>query len=171
MTQKNAEFLIDNGPSKLALMLSLFDTDMGARMVTFHTDELVPAYDACEFNVQIVSARRRNSTATIWEIEGLVETSKDSKKENVRVSIYYHSATRQGRVRFEEKLLTRGILETPGDSKRVRALMIVIEKMIATYQNSHRDKLDEEIFKLFENAKQIKRAENRDSLIKAIENL
>ncbi|HEY4521785.1 MAG TPA: hypothetical protein VJH05_01445 [Candidatus Paceibacterota bacterium] len=42
------------------------------------------------------------------------------------------------------------------EGKKDRAFMIIIEKMVARYQNRHADDLDEEIFKLFEKAKNIK---------------
>lgn len=57
------------------------------------------------------------------------------------------------------------------DSTRARVLMIIIEKMIATYQNSHRGNLDEEIFKLFEKAKTVSHAKDYESLTEAINNV
>ena len=169
MTRKNEEFAIDNGPSKLDLMLSLFDTDMGNRTLKFHTPEWVQTHDAYEFTVQITSARRRNPAATIWEIEGIVETPKDYKEENVRVSIYYLSDTREGRMRFEEEIRTHGIMETPDDAKRARALMIIIQKMVAIAQNH--GGLPEEFYVLFEKAKPINWAKDHKSLIDAIKNI
>ena len=74
-------------------------------------------------------------------------------------------------MRIEEELRTQGIMETPNDSKRARALMIVIHKMIAMYQNSHRGNLNEEIFKLFEKAKTVSFAEDHKSLAEAINNI
>ena len=166
MTRKNEEFAIDNGPSKLELMLSLFDTDMGARNVSFlmAKGENQPGFS---YDVQIVSARRRHPSAKIWDIEGITQTQGGKK----RVSIYYLSDTREGRMRIEEELRTQGIMETPNDSKRARALMIVIHKMIAMYQNSHRGNLNEEIFKLFEKAKTVSFAEDHESLAEAINNI
>lgn len=55
--------------------------------------------------------------------------------------------------------------------RKAGALMVVISKMIAKYQNCHSGNLDEEIFKLFEKAKRIHHAEDRNSLTKAIENI
>ena len=144
---------------------------MAKRMVKFHTPEWVHAHDAYELCVRIVSARRRNAAATIWEIEGVVETPKDYKEENVPVFIYYLSDTREGRLRFEKEPRTHGIMETPDDSKRARALMIVIEKMVATYQNSHPGDLNEVIFKLFEKAKTVNFTEDHKSLAEAIKNI
>jgi hypothetical protein len=168
MARWNGELAIDNGPSKLDLMLSLFDTDMGPRVLKFYKarDE-GRQHGLWIFDVQIVSARRRNPAANIWEIEGIT----DANDGEDRVSIYYTSDTRKGRMRFEEELRTHGILETSDDSKRSRALMIVIEKIIATYQNSHRGNLDEEVFKLYEKAKRIKFAKDHDSLTEAIKNI
>jgi hypothetical protein len=58
-----------------------------------------------------------------------------------------------------------------GDRKG-RALMIIIQKMIATYQNGrHRGNLDEDIFKLFEKAKRVHYAQDDRSLIEAIEDI
>lgn len=169
MTRKNEEFAIDNGPSKLDLMLSLFDTDMGKRTVKFHTPEWVHTHDAYELTVQITSARRRNPAATIWEIEGIVETPKDYKNESIRVSIYYLSDTREGRMRFEEKLRTHGIMETPDDAKRARALMIIIQKMVAIAQNH--GGLPEDFYVLFEKAKPVSWAKDHKSLADAIKNI
>lgn len=169
MTRKDEEFAIDNGPSKLDLMLSLFDTDMGKRTVKFHTPEWVHTHDAYEFTVQITSARRRNSAATIWEIEGIVETPKDYKNESVRVSIYYLSDTREGRMRFEEELRTHGIMETPDDAKRARSLMIIIQKMVAIAQNH--GGLPEDFYVLFEKAKPVSWAKDHKSLADAIKNI
>lgn len=169
MTRKNEEFAIDNGPSKLDLMLSLFDTDMGKRTVKFHTPEWVHSHDAYGFTVQITSARRRNPAATIWEIEGIVETPKDYKNESVRVSIYYLSDTREGRIRFEEELRTHGIMETPDDAKRARALMIIIQKMVAIAQNH--GGLPEDFYVLFEKAKPVSWAKDHKSLADAIKNI
>ena len=169
MTQK--EFVIDNGPSKLDLMLSLFDTDMGARTVKFHTPEWVHTHDAHAFSVKIDSVRRRVLAANIWDIEGIVDTPKDYKGESVRVSLYYNSDTREGQMRFEDELLTQGVMETPSGSKRARALMSVIHKMIAMYQNSHHGNLNEDIFKLFEKAKAVSFADDRKALAEAIKNI
>lgn len=161
MTRKNEEFAIDNGPSKLDLMLSLFDTDMGARTVSFlmakRENQLGFSYD-----VQITSARRRHPTATIWEIEGITETQGGKK----RVSIYYLSDTREGRMRIEEKLRTEGIMETPNDAKRARALMIIIQKMVAIAQNH--GGLPEDFYVLFEKAKPVSWAKDNKSLADAI---
>ena len=162
MTRKNEEFAIDNGPSKHDLMLSLFDTEMGARVVKFRIGDGQPGF---WYDIQIVSARRRNPGATIWEIEGITETQGGKK----RVSIYYLSDTREGRMRIEEELRTHGIMETPDDAKRARALMIVIQKMVAIAQNH--GGLPEEFYVLFEKAKRVKFADDRDSLTEAIKNI
>ncbi len=168
MARQDAELTIDHGPSKLDLMLSLFDTDMGVRTVGFNVggqfvqDDMLGWYE-----VQIISARRRHPSATIWEIEGIVET----KRGKERVSIYYQSDTRKGRMRFETGLRIHGIMETPDDAKRAKALMIVIKKIIAMYQNSHSGNLNEEIFILFEKAKSVHYAGGRDSLDEAIKNI
>ncbi|MCR4334137.1 MAG: hypothetical protein NUV47_00155 [Patescibacteria group bacterium] len=165
MTFKNEEFVINNGPSKIDLMFSLFDTDMGKRMLEFHTPQWVHTHDANDFKVQITSARRRNPAATIWEIEGIT----DAQGGKTRVSIYYLSDTREGRMRFEEELRTHGIMETPDDAKRARALMIIIQKMVAIAQ--YHGGLPEEFYVLFEKAKKIKFAEDRDSLTEAVKGI
>lgn len=164
MTRKNEEFAIDNGPSKLDLMLSLFDTDMGARTVSFLTakGENQPGFS---YDVQIISARRRHPTATIWDIEGITETQGGKK----RVSIYYLSDTREGRMRIENELRTHGIMETPDDAKRARALMIIIQKMVAIAQNH--GGLPEEFYVLFEKAKPINWAKDHKSLADAINHI
>ncbi|MEK7114854.1 MAG: hypothetical protein AAB847_00630 [Patescibacteria group bacterium] len=168
MARQDTEFTIDQGPSKHDLMLSLFDTEMGARIVKFrraHDEE--GEHGFWIYDVQIVSARRRDPGATIWEIEGIT----NAQGERMRVSIYYLSDTREGRMKFEEKLRTHSIMETPDDVKRAKALMIVVQKMIAMYQNSHSGNLDDNIFKLFEKAKRVHYAEDRDSLNEAIKNI
>ena len=167
MTRKNEEFAIDNGPSKLDLMLSLFDTDMGKRIVKFYQKrDAEGKHGFWIYDVQITSARRRNPAANIWEIEGIVETPKDYKNKSVRVSIYYLSDTRKGRMRFEKKLRTHGIMETPDDAKRARALMIIIQKMVAIAQNH--GGLPEDFYVLFEKAKPINWAKDHKSLADAI---
>ena len=169
MARQNAEFAIDQGPSKLDLMLSLFDTEMGARTVRFRLVREIGGEYQPDFwyDIQIVSARRRHPSAKIWDIEGITETQGGKK----RVSIFYLSDTREGRMRIEDELRTHGVMETPSDARKARALMIIIQKMITMYQNSHRGNLDEEIFKLFEKAKRIHWAEENKALTEAIENI
>ncbi|MEK7516079.1 MAG: hypothetical protein AAB562_00620 [Patescibacteria group bacterium] len=169
MARQNAEFAIDQGPSKLDLMLSLFDTDMGARTVRFRLVREIGGEDQPGFwyDIQIISVRRRHPSAKIWDIEGITETQGGKK----RVSIYYLSDTREGRMRIEEELRTHGVMETPSDARKARTLMIVIQKMIARYRNSHSGNPDEEIFRLFEKAKVVHWAEDHSSLTKAIENI
>ena len=169
MARQNAEYAIDQGPSKLDLMLSLFDTEMGARIVRFHLVSEIGGEDqpGFRYDIQIISAKRRHSNANIWDIEGITETHGGRK----RVSIYYLSDTREGRMRIEDELRTHGIMETPSDARKAGALMIVIQKMIAMYQNSHRDNLDNEIFKLFEKAKRVHRAKEHEALTEAIKDI
>ncbi len=62
-------------------------------------------------------------------------------------------------------------MEISGNDRKARALMIVIEKMIARYQNSHTGNLDEEIFKLYEKAKRVCWAKKDNSLTEAIKNI
>lgn len=57
------------------------------------------------------------------------------------------------------------------DARKARALMHIIGKMIARYQNSHVGNLNESIFELFEVAKQVQHAEDSSSLIEAIERI
>lgn len=168
MARQNAEFAIDQGPSKFDLMLSLFDTDMGTRTVRFRISERLIQDNTLDwYEVQIISARRRHPSAKIWDIEGIVEIQ--GKKE--RVSIYYLSDTREGRMRIEDELRTHGVMETPNDARRAMALMIVIGMMITRYQNVHSGNLDEEIFRLFEKAKRVHYAGDHSSLDKVIENI
>lgn len=163
MARQNAEFAIAQGPSKLDLMLSLFDTDMGARTVSFlmAKGENQPGFS---YNIQIISARRRHPSAKIWDIEGITETQSGKK----RVSIYYLSDTREGRMRIEDELRTEGIMKTPNNSRKANALLEIIFRMINRYRESHPGNLDEEIFKFFEKAKRVHYAEDPDSLNKAI---
>lgn len=49
--------------------------------------------------------------------------------------------------------------------------MIVIEKLIARYQNSHGGNLNEDIFKLFEKAKRVHHAKDQASLTEAINDI
>lgn len=178
MARQNAnaeEFAINQGPSKLDLMLALFDTDMGTRTVRFQFQlvELVKgarAEWAEWYDVQIISARRRHPSATVWDIEGTTEIQGGEK----RISIYYLSDTRKGRMAIEGELRTHDVMEMPSDAQKARALTSVIEKMIARYQDSHRGNLgglDEEIFKLFEKAKRLMRAKNQESLDEAVKDI
>ena len=115
MTRTNEEFAIDDGPSKLDLMLSLFVTDMGAITVRFQIGDIYTTMLGRDWlDVQITSARRRNQAANIWEIEGIT----DVQGGKTRVSIYYLSDTREGRMRFEKEFRTHGIMETPDDAKK-----------------------------------------------------
>ncbi|MBI5254225.1 hypothetical protein HY932_00350 [Candidatus Falkowbacteria bacterium] len=164
------EYVIDQGPSKLDLMLALFDADMGARTVTFHTPQWVYTHATCELGVKIVSARRRNPAATIWEIEGVVDTPRNNKGESVRVSIYYLSDTRKGRMRFEEQLRTDSMF-APQAAKKAGALMAILHKMIAMYQNEHAGNLHEPIFVLFNRAKGVYLAESDAALDREIQGL
>ncbi len=166
MARRNAEeFAIDQGPSKLDLMLSLFDTEMGVRTVSFRLAE--GTWAGNWYDVQIISARRRHPSAKIWDIEGIAGTQGGKE----RVSIYYRSDTRDGRMRIEDELRTHGIMETPDDAKRAKALMLIAGKMITRYRDSHSDNLDEEMFKLFEKAKRVSWAEDKKSLDEAIANI
>ena len=166
MTRKNEEFAIDNGPSKLDLMLSLFDTDMGKRIVKFYQKrDAEGKHGFYIYDVQITSARRRNPAANIWEIEGIT----DAQGGKTRVSVYYLSDTREGTLRFEEELRTHGIMETPDDAKTARALMIIIQKMVAIAQNH--GGLPEEFYVLFEKAKPINWAKDHKSLPDAINHI
>lgn len=169
MARQNAEVAIDNGPSKLDLMLSLFDTDRGVRTVRFHLVRLILGKDQPDFwyDIQIISARRRHPNAKIWDIEGSVETQSGKK----RVSIYYKSDTREGRMRIEDKLRTEGVMETPDGSRKANALLEIIFRMIHQYRESHPRNLDEKIFLLFEKAKRVHYAENWKSLDDAIEDI
>lgn len=165
MARQEKEIAINKGPSKLDLMLSLFDTDMGKRIVKFYQKRYGGGqHGFWIYDVQIISARRRNPGATIWEIEGIT----DAQGEETRVSIYYLSDTREGTMWFENKLETLAVWETPDDTKKMNALMEVIFKMIHRYRESHPRSLDKEIFRLFEKAKRIHYAENRDSLDEVI---
>lgn len=56
-------------------------------------------------------------------------------------------------------------------SQKARILMILIEKMIAHYQEYHSTNLDAEIFKLFEKAKKINFAQTDSELMSAIADL
>lgn len=176
MTRKNEEFAIDKGPSKLDLMLSLFDTEMGARVVRFRVGDIYNTglhRKADWLEIEIVYARRRDPAASIWEMRGIVRNLKGHEKEIVWASIYYHSDTREGRMRFEEELRTHGIMETPDDAKRARALMSVIERMVVIAQEHgriHRH-LPDEFYKLYNRAKPLIWANDRESLAGAIKDI
>jgi hypothetical protein len=55
--------------------------------------------------------------------------------------------------------------------RKARTLMIVIQKMIAAYQNSHAGNLNESIFVLFEKAKRVRYAADPTSLTEVIEDI
>jgi len=165
---RNQEYGIVQGPSKLDLMLSLFDTDMGLREVTFVTGDRNSGgtlFKGASFNVQFMSARSRHPTATIWELEGLVNVGGEQK----RVSIYYLSDTREGRMRIEDELRTHDILTGPNEGRRAGALMNIIHRMVVICQNH--GGLPDEFYKLFEKAKKVKWADSNKSLTEAIEEI
>ena len=173
MAHQDEMLVIGHGPSKLDLMLSLFDTDMGVRAVRFQ----VAKYD-CDFNlnraewldVRIISARRRHPSAKFWALEGIVQTHSGEK----RVSIYYTTDTRKGFVYFEKKLLTSDpweTAETVSDARKRKALIEIIFRMINRYRESHPGNLDNEMFRLFEKAKRVDYAENENLLTEAIKNI
>ena len=59
----------------------------------------------------------------------------------------------------------------PASERKMRGLMVVIEKIITKYQNAHAGNLDEGIFVLFELAKRIRRAEDEEALQLALKEL
>jgi hypothetical protein len=139
-------------------MLALFDTDMGIRQLTFHVREWVHTHGACYFQVIVLSVERANVAATGWVIDGLVESPLDYAGKKSRVCIAYASDKREGTMTFEEKADEPQGAESKGeldDAKKADALMIVIHKIIARYQNSHAGNLDEAIFVLFNEAKAV----------------
>lgn len=153
---------IDDGPGKHEIELSLFDTAMGVRIVQFRNAET-----RLRYHVAITSVVRRHPAGILWDIGGLALTPAEKK----RVSLTYRSDERTGMMRFEKEVGVQGILETPNDSKRVRALMIVIFKMVAEYQNYNVGHLSEKFFKLFEKAKRVDFAKDSRALAEAIEDI
>ncbi|MDP3999417.1 MAG: hypothetical protein Q8P76_02390 [bacterium] len=135
---------------------------MGIRTVRFQEASPGSVKYYQDWLVQIVSVRRRH-TATTWEIEGIVETS----GERERVSIYYCTATREGRMRFVENLQINDSVEASNDAKRASALMTVIERMVS----SHSSEIHCRFFQLFEKAKLISRAKDSISLAEAIRDI
>lgn len=170
MTRKNEEFAIVNGPSKLDLMLSLFDNDMGERTVQFSVGSnptTGPKGKTNQVEVRISTVQKVLTNSTnIWNLSGFTT---DEHGELKRVSIYYMSDRREGVMRFEEELRTHGIMETPDDAKRARALMIIIQKMVAIAQNH--GGLPEDFYALFEKAKPINWAKDHKSLADAIKSI
>lgn len=57
------------------------------------------------------------------------------------------------------------------EMRRASALIIIIEMIMARYQNVHGGNLDEEIFQLFEKAKNVARARDYTSLDEAIKGI
>ena len=172
MVHQNAEFAIDQGPSKLDLMLALFDTDLGERIVRFQIVSIYkvdPARKTNWLEVRVISARRRHPSAKIWDITGITE----SRGRKEQVSIYYLGDTREGRLRFEGVLVRVSVWKTPKADETLRAngLWLAIEKLITQYRKSDDGNLDEEMFRLFEKAKAVDRAEDLKSQNAAIENL
>jgi len=135
---------ITYGPSKLDLILSLFDTGMGMRTVKFHINGLIK--DVSQFyDVQVISARRQDSGATFWKIEGVIEVQNNKE----RVLIEYSSIFREGKVRIV------GSSQAHSDADKATTLMEIMYRIIGMYRDSHGGVLNEEIFKLFEEAKQV----------------
>jgi hypothetical protein len=170
MTRTDAgdrEFVIDSGPSKLDLMLSLFDNDMGERTVGFRVGSnptIGPKGKTRWAEVRISRAQRvLTNNTSIWELSGFTT---DERGEIKQVSIYYLSDRREGMMRFEDGLRTHGIMETPDDARRARALMVIIQKMVAIAQNH--GGLPEDFYVLFEKAKPVSWANDHKSLADAI---
>lgn len=146
---------IDHGPSKLELMLSLFDTSRGPLVVTFHTT------DGGSHKMWITSAKQTSYDAKQWLLEGTMYDSGET------VAICYSSDTCKGYLQF----LPGKVSHLP-DSQKATALMVIIHRMIAAYQNYHRGgHLDQSIFTLFEKAKRVESAKDRESFLEAIKDI
>lgn len=171
MAQKNQQLVIDNGPSKLDLMLSLFDTKMGVRTAEFHTPERIVNKDEYDFKVLIVSVRRLTHDANHWEIEGYIKDSNMKGALATQVLIHYLSDTREGVMRLGTNPQDDGPIGTPADAKKARAFMEIIFRMIHRYQKHNAGFLDNGIFELFERAKRISYAEDSKHLDEAIKDI
>lgn len=176
MAHQNEKYEIDKGPSKLDIMLALFDTYMGVRTLQFLIGSVYktdPTRKTEWLGIQIISARRHNATATIWEIEGIVNLPNNRK----RVSIYYLSDMREGFMRFEDELHTAAWWERPAkrtpynDARRAGALMKILERMFKIARDRYGDSMGGDFFALMEKAKLVHRAEDSDALNAAIENI
>lgn len=93
--------------------------------------------------------------------------------------IIFHPKSRGGKVYLLDQPLfgenpANNASGNSGYDRKERALMIVVEKIVGRYRDRHYADLntyDEEIFKLFELAKRIHRAENQNSLAEAIKDM
>jgi len=164
MVHESSEFDVDRGPSKFVMMLAVLDTDMGERTVRFRVVYLGRDF---WYDTQIVSAKRQDGKAELWDLRGFVITQ-DGRKP---VSIFYNSTLRAGRMRLEDEASTHGVMETPDIARKSQAFMRIMERMISRYRNRHGGNLDQGILQLFEKAKRVHFAEDHKSLNEAIADL
>ena len=91
----NTDTLIDNGPNKLDLMLSLWDTEVAMREVNFalsiwHGSEEVGLFF---LQVQITSIRRDDDAATLFTFEGTCNYSHVAAKASGQYSVKTRKGT------------------------------------------------------------------------------
>ncbi len=158
------EYEVFRGPSWANLMLAVFDTQLGVRPVEFGIVRALERGLPDEVVVHLDCAKRLNSEADEWLLTGTLTDQPSSQP----VSILYFSRTQYGRMTVTENQEAFDFARAVRSSRKERALMILIQKMAARYQNQHRGNLDEDMFKLFEIAKSVHLAEGSPSLSRAI---
>ncbi len=156
-------YTVINGPSKLTLMLALFDIEMGVREPIFVTQD---SQITKKFRVTISTVTRLRQ-GDWWILLGTAVNDDDV----CEVKIVYDSDTRHGYLTIMEKGSLFVKDTTPDDNRRARVLMTLIHRIITRYQDRHDGNLDNEIFRQYEFAKRVRDAETEEALTRAIEEL
>ena len=158
-------YTIVNGPSRFDLMLAVFDNKGVDRELVFVTQEQSGARHTHFVTIQEVA---KLSSPDEWKLLGTISWLSEKVP---RVTIRYNTQTRQGLLTF---LGTDAQKEKPsfsGDNRRERVLMILIQRIIALYQNRHAGNLDEDIFRQFEYAKRVVHSESEKDFLRVLEEL
>ena len=149
--------IIINGPSKLDLMLALYVTDQGIRVVSFKE------YLGKEFKVEIISAKRVARCGDIWDLRGIAEI--DGQK--WWVDIEYLTNRRCGNFLF----ICQADHEPVDDSDRSRTLQVIIDNLAARYRAERFGGGNGKILFLLDMAKKVNQAIVLDELSEVLNEL
>lgn len=159
------KYKVVNGPGIADLMFAVFDCK--ERALGFEIDRGDPNDHRKNIHYfKIISIRKIKSNKQ-WEIR--CSFCYPLTDPDVFV-MQYRSDTRKGTMVSDKTAITT----TSVDDRKECALMIVIEKIVAQYQNfqsEHGYKQDEEFFKLLEKAKGVHFATDAKSLTEAIKQI
>ena len=165
MASQNRRHQIVNGPSWGDMMFSQWHgNSKGRHSVQFRVDwgERIPTVSGNTdlFAVIINGADREDGSGESWIFRGYAGRDK--------VSGYYSTRTRKGWIEFVDPLAESRNEETAQrGTRRERALVEIIFRMINAYRERHAGDLDEGMFRLFEKAKAVHYAETDDQLATA----